>query len=99
LAAGLRRRQSPGRTNLYDRPTGLILYAASGHMCVNIVFKADRKPFAPFTKGLLTATNEEKAAAFDAYFGTFTLDANLTAAHTSSPPSYFLTGRQSFRPD
>jgi len=53
---------SPGRTNLYDRPTGLILYAASGHMCVNIVFKADRKPFAPFTKGLLTATNEEKAA-------------------------------------
>ena len=45
----------PGRTNLYDRPTGLILYAASGHMCVNIVFKADRKPFAPFT-------NEAKAA-------------------------------------
>ncbi len=75
----------PGRTNLYDRPTGLILYAASGHMCVNIVFKADREPFALFTKGLLTATNEEKAAAFDtygAYFGTFTLDAKAgTVTH------------------
>jgi len=75
----------PGRTNLYDRPTGLILYATSGHMCVNIVFKADRKPFALFTKGLLTATKEEKAAAFDtygAYFGTFTLDAKAgTVTH------------------
>jgi len=73
-------------------------------MCVNIVFKADRKPFAPFTKGLLTATNEAKAPGFDAYgayFGTFTLDANLTAAHSSSPPSDFLTGTkaQPFPPD
>jgi hypothetical protein len=68
----------PGRTNVYDRPTGLIMYDPSGHMCVNIVLKADRKPFAPFTKGLLTATPEEKAAAFEsyaAYFGTFTVDA------------------------
>ncbi len=34
----------PGRTNLYDRPTGQILYAASGHMCVNIVFKPIANP-------------------------------------------------------
>lgn len=75
----------PGRTNVYDRPTGVILYAPSGHMCVNIVLKADRKPFAPYTKGLLTASTEEKAAAFDtyaAYFGTFTLDAKAgTVTH------------------
>ncbi len=75
----------PGRTNVYDRPTGLIMYDPSGRMCVNIVLKADRKPFAPFTKGLLTATTEEKAAAFDtyaAYFGTFTVDAKAgTVTH------------------
>ena len=68
----------PGRTNVYDRPTGMIMYDSSGRMCVNIVLKADRKPFAPFTKGLLAATTEEKAAAFDsyaAYFGTFAMDA------------------------
>ena len=75
----------PGRTNIYDRPSGMILYDPSGHMCVNIVLKADRKPFAPFTKGLLAATTEEKAAAFDgyaAYFGTFTVDAKAgTVTH------------------
>jgi hypothetical protein len=75
----------PGRTNVYDRPTGLIMYVPSGHMCVNIVLKADRKPFAPYTKGLLAATTEEKAAAFDtyaAYFGTFTIDAKAgTVTH------------------
>jgi hypothetical protein len=75
----------PGRANVYDRPTGLILYAPSGQMCVNIVLKADRKPFAPYTSGLLIATTEEKAAAFDtyaAYFGTFTLDAKArTVTH------------------
>ena len=68
----------PGRTNVYDRPTGLIMYDPSGHMSVNIVFKAYRKPFAPYTKGLLTATTEEKAAASDsyaAYYGTFRVDA------------------------
>jgi hypothetical protein len=67
----------PGRTNVYERPTGLIMYDATGHMCVNIVFRADRKPFAPFAKGLLTATPEEKASAFEsyaAYFGTFTVN-------------------------
>ena len=57
----------PGRSFVYDQPTGLIMYDSSGHMCVNIVLKADRKPFAPFTKGLLTATNEAKPPAFDAY--------------------------------
>jgi len=44
------RRQSSGRTNFYDRPTGLIMYDPSGRMCVNIVLKADRKPFAPIQK-------------------------------------------------
>jgi hypothetical protein len=75
----------PGRTNFYDRPTGLIMYDPSGHMSVNIVLKADRKPFAPYTKGVLTATTEEKATAFDsyaAYFGTFTVDAKAgTVSH------------------
>jgi hypothetical protein len=75
----------PGRTNVYDRPTGMIMYDPSGHMCVNIVLKADRKPFPPYTKGLLTATTEEKAAAFDgyaAYFGTFVVDAKVgTVTH------------------
>lgn len=69
---------APGRPNFYDRPTGLIMYDASGHMGVNINLKTDRKPFAPYTKGVLNATTDEKAAAFDsyaAYFGTFTIDA------------------------
>jgi hypothetical protein len=43
------------------------------------------KPFAPHTKGSLSATTEEKAAAFDsylAYFGTYTIDAKAgTVAH------------------
>jgi hypothetical protein len=68
----------PGRTGVYDRPTGLLLYDPSGRMSVQIVVKADRKPFAPYAKGLLSATSEEKAAAFDsyaAYFGTYTTDA------------------------
>jgi Lipocalin-like domain len=75
----------PGRRFVYDRPTGLIMYDPSGRMCVNIVLKADRKPFAPYAKGILTATTEEKAAAFDAYaayFGTFTVDAKAgTVSH------------------
>ena len=68
---------SPGRPNFYDRPSGLIMYDPSGHMGVNINLKADRKPFAPYTKGVLNATTDEKASAFDsyaAYFGTFTVD-------------------------
>jgi hypothetical protein len=75
----------PGRTSVYERPTGLIMYDPSGRMCVNIVLKADRKPFTPFTKGLLDATREEKVAAFDsylAYFGTFSVDAKAgTVTH------------------
>ena len=75
----------PGRLFVYDRPTGLIMYDPSGHMCVNIVLKADRKPFAPYAKGIVTATTEEKAAAFEtyaAYFGTFTIDAKAgTVTH------------------
>ena len=76
---------SPGRPNSYDRPTGLIMYDASGHMGVNITLKADRKPFAPCAKGLLSATTEEKASAFEtyaAYYGTYTLDATAgTVTH------------------
>jgi hypothetical protein len=41
---------SPGRTNFYDRPTGLITYDPSGRRCVNIVLKADRKPLRPIQK-------------------------------------------------
>jgi hypothetical protein len=74
-----------GRTNVYDRPTGLLMYDPSGRISVQIVVRADRKPFAPFSKGLLSATAEEKAAAFDsyaAYFGTYTFDAKAgTVTH------------------
>ena len=68
----------PGRSFVYDRPTGLIMYDPVGHMSVQIVLQADRKPFAPFAKGLLAATTEEKAAAFEsyaAYFGAYAIDA------------------------
>ncbi len=71
----------PGRPVVYDRPTGLLMYDPSGRMSVQIVLKADRKPFAPFTKGILTATTEEKATAFEsyaAYFGTYTADAKAS---------------------
>src|SRR5882762_6482631 len=75
----------PGRPFVYDHPTGMIMYDPSGHMCVNIVLRADRKPFAPYAKGIVTATAEEKAAAFDSYagyFGTFTVDAKAgTVTH------------------
>jgi hypothetical protein len=75
----------PGRSGVYDRPTGLLMYDSSGYMSVQIVSSPDRKPFAPFTKGMLSATLEEKAAAFDsyvAYFGTYTVDAQAgTVTH------------------
>ena len=75
----------PGRPFVYDHPTGLIMYDSSGHMCVNIALRADRKPFAPYAQGIVTATTEEKAAAFEtyaAYFGTFTIDAQAgTVTH------------------
>ena len=61
-----------------DRPTGMIVYLASGRMAVQIANKSSRKPFAPFTTGAQSATTEEKAAAFDsyaAYYGTYTIDA------------------------
>ncbi len=64
--------------NLYDRPTGLIIYSASGRVSAQLVAKADRKPFAAFNQGRVSATTEEKAAAFDsynAYYGTYTVDA------------------------
>jgi Lipocalin-like domain len=75
----------PGRPGVYDRPTGLLMYDSSGHISVQIVVRADRKPFAPYTKGLLSATLDEKAAAFDsyaAYFGTYAVDAKAgTVTH------------------
>jgi len=67
----------PGRTGVYDRPTGLLMYDPSGRISVQIVLKADRKPFSPYAIGIVTATTEEKAAAFEsyaAYFGTYTTD-------------------------
>jgi hypothetical protein len=84
----------PGRTNFYDRPTGLIMYDPSGHMSVNIVLKADRKPFAPYTKGALTATTEEKAAAFDSYAAYFGRVAQALTPKTGlgAPPSVYEGG-------
>jgi len=57
--------------------------------------QADRKPFAPFTKGLLIATNEEKAAfdTYGAYFGTFTLDAKARTV-THHLEDNFVPGRE-----
>ena len=69
--------QPPQLPGAYDRPTGLLIYDASGVMSVQVVMKASRKPFAPSNQGRRTATPEEKAAAFEtyaAYFGTFTVD-------------------------
>ncbi len=87
----------PGRVFVCDRPTGLILYDPSGHMCVNIVLKADRKPFAPFTKGVLAATTEERAAAFEsyaAYFGTYAVDSK-SGTITHHLENNLIPGRQS----
>jgi hypothetical protein len=68
----------PGLPGYYDRPTGLLIYNSSGRMSAQIVAKANRKPFAPFNQGRISATSEDKAAAFDsyqAYYGTYTVDA------------------------
>jgi lipocalin-like protein len=67
----------PGLPGNFDRPTGLLIYDGSGRMSAQIVTRADRKPFAPYNTGRASATQEEKAAAFDsytAYFGTYTID-------------------------
>jgi hypothetical protein len=71
---------------LYDRPTGLLMHDPSGRMCVNMVLKADRKPFATYTKGLLGAPQPKKKpplfVSYLAYFGTYTIDAKAgTVAH------------------
>lgn len=68
----------PGRSGVYDHPSGQLMYDPSGRMSVQIVLKAERKPFRPYRKGLLSATSEEKAAAFEtyaAYFGTYSVNA------------------------
>lgn len=66
---------SPVRRVDYDHPSGLIIYDRSGWMSVQIAIHGERKPFA---KGSSNGTGEEKANAFDSYFGyygTWTLNA------------------------
>ena len=67
-----------GRPSHYDHPTGMIIYLPSGRMAVQIAATNHRQKFAPFTVGTISATDQEKAAAFDsytAYYGTYTIDA------------------------
>ncbi len=75
----------PGLPGSYDRPTGQLIYDPSGRMSAQIVAKTDRKAFAPYNKGRVLATTEEKVAAFDsytAYFGTYTVDSKAgTVTH------------------
>src|SRR5260370_15771046 len=82
--------------NLYARPTGLIIYSASGRVSAQLVAKADRKPFAAFNQGRVSATIKEKAAAFDsynAYYGTYTVDAKAGTI------THHLAGSRIPRPD
>lgn len=73
---------SPVRKIDYDHPGGLIVYDRSGWMSVQIAIHGERQPFA---KGNSSGTMEEKADAFDTYFGyygTWTLDpAKETITH------------------
>jgi hypothetical protein len=67
--------QPPGLPDFYDHPTGLIIYDPSGRMSVQIANKRIRKPF---SGGFAAGTIEERAGAFDSYFGyygTYTFDA------------------------
>jgi len=67
--------QPPGLAGFYDHPTGLIIYDPSGRMSDQITNKGNRKLF---SGGFAAGTNEEKAGAFDSYFGyygTYTFDA------------------------
>jgi hypothetical protein len=65
-----------------DQPTGTIIYDATGHVAVQILYKQSRPKFA---KGPSAGTMEEKAASFDsytAYWGTYTVDAKAgTVTH------------------
>jgi hypothetical protein len=86
----------PGLPGFYNRPSGMIVYLASGHMAVQIAAKADRKAFAPFNQGRLSATAEEKAAAFDsylAYYGTYTVDGQAGTV-THHIEDYSVPGRR-----
>jgi hypothetical protein len=86
----------PGLPGFYDRPTGMIVYLATGQVIVQIASKAGRKPFAPFNQGRLSATPEDKAAAFDsylAYYGTFTVDEKAGTV-THHIEDYSVPGRQ-----
>jgi hypothetical protein len=86
----------PGLPGFYDRPSGMIVYLASGQMAVQIAARADRKAFAPFNRGRLSATPEEKAAAFDsylAYYGTYTVDGQAGTV-THHIEDYSVPGRR-----
>lgn len=86
----------PGLPDFYDRPTGMLVYSASGQVIVQIAAKADRKPFAPFNQGRRSAGTEEKAAAFDsytAYYGTYTVDEHAGTV-THHIEDYSVPGRR-----
>jgi hypothetical protein len=89
----------PGMPGFYDRPTGLMVYDASGTMSVQIANRSARKKFA---QGLAAGTAEEKAEAFSTYFsyyGTYTVDAAAgTVTHHVEDSSYpDLRGRKEIR--
>lgn len=73
---------------VYDQPRGLIIYAASGQMAVQVANIGYRRPFAA---GPDAGTLEEKAAAFDSssgYYGTYTIDSAAgTVTHHSQDGS------------
>jgi hypothetical protein len=86
----------PNLPGFYDRPSGMIVYLASGQMAVQIAARADRKPFAPGNHGRLLATPEEKAAAFDSYlgyYGTYTVDGQAGTV-THHIEDYSVPGRR-----
>jgi hypothetical protein len=83
----------------YDHPTGLIIYDPSGKMSVQIANRSGRKTFAG---GFASGTREEKAAAFDSYYGyygTYSVDAQAgTVTHHIEDFSYpDLRGRDNVR--
>jgi hypothetical protein len=58
------------------KPTGYIIYDATGRLAVQITRRSDRAKFA--AEEIAQATTEEKAAAFSsyaAYYGTYTINA------------------------
>jgi len=65
--------EQPSRTATNGNSFGMLTYDGTGHMSVHIV-RGDRPAF---PNGRATATDKEKAAAFDsytAYYGTYTFE-------------------------